>query len=110
MKEAANLNKWVYEQTANLLRQDKLVVLLGGDHSVPLGYMKAIAEKYGDFGILQIDAHCDLRKAYENFDHSHASIMYNALNEIPQIKRLIQLGVRDYSEEEWNYISEASTA
>lgn len=101
----ANLNKWVYEQTANLLRQDKLVVLLGGDHSVPLGYMKAIAEKYGDFGVLQIDAHCDLRKAYENFDHSHASIMYNALNDIPQIRRLVQVGTRDYSEEEWNFIN-----
>jgi agmatinase len=100
----ANLNKWVYEQTDNLLQQDKLVVLLGGDHSVPLGYLKAIAKKYGDFGILQIDAHCDLRKSYENFDHSHASIMYNALTDIPQISRLIQLGVRDYSEEEWNYI------
>jgi agmatinase len=101
---SANLNKWVYEQTISLLRDDKLVVLLGGDHSVPLGYMKAIAEKYGDFGILQIDAHCDLRKAYENFDHSHASIMYNALHEIPQITRLVQLGIRDFSEEEFNYI------
>jgi agmatinase len=100
----SNLNKWVYEQTANLLNQDKLVVLLGGDHSVPLGYMKAIAEKYGDFAVLQIDAHCDLRKAFENFDHSHASVMYNALTDIPQITRLVQIGVRDYSEEEWNFI------
>ena len=67
--------------------------------------MKARAEKYGDFGVLQIDAHCDLRKAYENFDHSHASIMYNALNDIPQIRRLVQVGTRDYSEEEWNFIN-----
>ncbi len=83
---------------------DKLVVLLGGDHSVSLGYLKAIAEKFGDFGVLQIDAHCDLRKSYENFDHSHASIMFNALHEIPQIIKLVQLGVRDFSEEEFNYI------
>ena len=66
--------------------------------------LKAIAEKYNDFGILQIDAHCDLRKAYENFDFSHASIMYNALRDIPQITRLVQVGVRDFSEEEFNYI------
>jgi agmatinase len=99
-----NLNKWVYEQTGGLLKENKLVVLLGGDHSVPLGYLKAIAEKYGEFGILQIDAHCDLRKGYENFDYSHASIMYNALKEIPEITRLVQLGIRDYSEEEFNYI------
>jgi agmatinase len=101
---SANLNKWVYEQTKSLLDNGKLVALLGGDHSTPLGYFKAIAEKHGDFGILQIDAHCDLRKSYENFVYSHASIMYNALQEIPQLKRLVQIGVRDYCQEEWDYI------
>jgi agmatinase len=98
------LNKWVYEQTRTLLDQGKLVGLLGGDHSTPLGYFKAIAEKHGDFGILQIDAHCDLRQCYEDFVYSHASVMYNALKEIPQLKRLVQAGVRDYSEQEWEYI------
>lgn len=105
---SANMNKWVYEQTSSLLKEDKLVVLLGGDHSVPMGYLKAIAEKYGEFGILQIDAHCDLRKSYENFDFSHASIMYNALHEIPQIIKLVQVGIRDYSEEEFEYISKSN--
>jgi agmatinase len=105
---SANLNKWVYDQTSTLLQDDKLVVLLGGDHSVPLGFMKAMAEKYGDFGILQIDAHCDLRKAYENFDFSHASIMYNALRDIPQISRLVQVGIRDFSEEEFKYIQNSN--
>ncbi len=98
------LNKWVYEQTQGLIERNKLVGLLGGDHSTPLGFFKAIAEKYGSFGILQIDAHCDLRKAYQGFVYSHASIMYNTLQEIPQVERLVQLGVRDYSEEEWAYI------
>jgi agmatinase len=98
------LNQWVYEQTANLLKQGKLVALLGGDHSTPLGYFRAIAEQHGDFGILQIDAHCDLRKAYEHFTYSHASVMYNALEEIPQLARLVQVGVRDYCDEEYSYI------
>jgi agmatinase len=98
------LNKWVYDQTKSLLDRDKLVCLLGGDHSIPLGFMKAIAEKHGNFGVLQIDAHCDLRKSYMGFVYSHASIMYNALNEIPEIERLVQVGVRDYSEAEWEYI------
>ena len=101
---SANLNKWVYEQTTDLMTSGKLVALLGGDHSVPLGYMKAIAEKHGDFGVLQIDAHCDLRKSYENFIYSHGSVMYNALNDIPQIKKLVQIGIRDFSQEEWDYI------
>src|SRR5215831_10995317 len=58
------LNKWVYDQTKNLLNRGKLVGLLGGDHSTPLGYFKAISERYDEFGILQIDAHCDLRIGY----------------------------------------------
>ncbi|HEX4876848.1 MAG TPA: agmatinase family protein [Chitinophagaceae bacterium] len=98
------LNNWVYEQTKALLNKGKLVGLLGGDHSTPLGYFKAIAEKHGDFGILQIDAHCDLREAYEGFNYSHASIMYNALKEISELTRLVQVGIRDYSQSEWEYI------
>jgi agmatinase len=100
------LNRWVYDQTKALLEKGKLVALLGGDHSTPLGYFKAIGEKHGDFGILQIDAHCDLREAYESFIYSHASIMYNALTEVPQLKRLVQVGIRDYSEGEFEYIKQ----
>src|SRR5664279_3665825 len=102
------LNSWVYEQTKELLEQGKLVGLLGGDHSTPLGFFKAIAEKHGDFGILQIDAHCDLREAYEGFTYSHASIMYNALAEIPQLTRLVQVGIRDYSPSEYDYINNSN--
>lgn len=102
------LNNWVYEQTKVLLDKGKLVGLLGGDHSTPLGFFKAIGEKHGDFGILQIDAHCDLREAYEGFNYSHASIMYNALKEIPQLERLVQVGVRDYSQNEWDYIKNSN--
>jgi agmatinase len=98
------LNSWVYDQTKALLDNDKLVGLLGGDHSTPLGFFKAIADKHGDFGILQIDAHFDLRQAYEGFNYSHASIMYNALNEIPQLKKLVQVGIRDYGSDEWEYM------
>lgn len=98
------LNNWVYEQTKTLLEQGKLVGLLGGDHSTPLGFFKAIGEKHDSFGILQIDAHCDLRKAYEGFKYSHASIMYNALTEVPQLSRLVQVGVRDFCDEEWEFI------
>ncbi len=98
------LNQWVYDETKALLEKGKIVGLLGGDHSTPLGYMKALAEKHGEYGILQIDAHCDLRKSYECFTYSHASIMYNALTEIPGITKLVQAGVRDLCEEEWEYI------
>lgn len=102
------LNEWVYQQTMGLLKQNKLVALLGGDHSTPLGYLKACAEHYGAFGILQIDAHCDLRKAYEGFKYSHASVMYNALEEISQIERLVQVGIRDFCDEELEYIRDSN--
>lgn len=100
------LNQWVYQQTKALLDQGKLVALLGGDHSTPLGFFKAIADKHEEFGILQIDAHLDLREAYEGFTYSHASIMYNALNEIPQLKKLVQVGIRDYSGGEVEYVEQ----
>ncbi len=98
------LNDWVYQRTTELFNKGKLVALLGGDHSTPLGFFKAVADKFGNFGILQIDAHCDLRKAYEGFTYSHASIMYNALEEIPAVQKMVQVGIRDYCEEEIDYI------
>ena len=103
------MNDWVYNQTMQLLDNGKLVGLLGGDHSTPLGYFKALATKFEEFGILQIDAHSDLRKAYEGFNYSHASIMYNALEEIPQINKLVQVGIRDYCDEELDYINNSNS-
>jgi len=105
---SAFMNKWVYENSKALLDKNKLVAVLGGDHSTALGLMKALAEKHGDFGILQIDAHCDLRVKYEEFNYSHASIMHNALTEIPSITKLVQVGVRDYCEQEWDYICDSN--
>jgi agmatinase len=101
---SVKMNEWVYEQTSGLLKEGKLVGIIGGDHSVPLGFIRAIAEKEGDFGIIQIDAHCDLRKSYEGFTHSHASIMYNVLQDVPSVSKLVQVGIRDYSQSEWDYI------
>lgn len=86
------------------LNHGKLVALLGGDHSTPLGYLQALAEKHKSFGILQIDAHADLRNAYEGFEFSHASIMFNALK-INAVSKLVQVGIRDYCEEEFDLIA-----
>ncbi len=102
------LNNWVYEQTKELLDAGKLVAMLGGDHSITLGYLKALAEKHAHFGVLQIDAHCDLRKGYEAFTYSHASVMYNVMEEVPEVTRLVQLGIRDFCEEEWNRAQESN--
>jgi agmatinase len=90
---------FVETETGKLLDQGKITALLGGDHSTPLGFLKALAKRHSSFGILQIDAHMDLRIAYEGFVYSHASIMYNAL-QLPQVNKLVQVGIRDYCQEE----------
>src|SRR6476469_2609712 len=97
--EGTKLVKWLKDKTGALLDAGKAVAVLGGDHSTPLGFMQALAERHEEFGILQIDAHCDLRPAYEGFQYSHASIMTNAL-QLPQVKKLVQVGIRDMSEQE----------
>lgn len=97
--ECENLNYFVYRESKKLLDAGKVVGLVGGDHSTPLGYLKALSEKYETFGVLHFDAHMDLRNSYEGFTYSHASIFYNALN-LPQIKKLVQVGIRDCCDEE----------
>ncbi len=106
-KASEQLNQFVYKETIAALNDNKLVGLVGGDHSTPLGYMQALAEKHGGFGILQIDAHADLRDAYEGFTYSHASIMFNALK-IENVKKLVQVGVRDICDDEINVIDNSN--
>lgn len=100
--------KTVKQDTQALLAEGKKVVLLGGDHSTPLGFLQALAEVHNSFGILQIDAHADLRNAYEGFTYSHASIMHNAL-QINEVTKLVQVGIRDYCQEEVDAINAKPT-
>lgn len=103
---SAMLYNWVHEMTARLLKEGKKVGLIGGDHSTPLGFIKALGGVYSEYGVLQVDAHADLREAYEGFTYSHASIMYNVLKEVPQVRKLVQVGIRDYCDEELMMIRE----
>lgn len=105
--ESTKLNQWVKSKALSYIAKNKVVALLGGDHSTPLGLMQALAEKHSSFAILQIDAHADLRDAYEGFEFSHASIMFNAVK-IPQISKLVQVGIRDYCEAEYDIIKNSN--
>jgi agmatinase len=100
------LNEWVYAEVRALLDEGKLPGIVGGDHSTPLGAIRAVAERHPGLGILHFDAHADLRHAYEGFRWSHASIMYNVLADVPGVSRLVQVGVRDYSDEEEAFLRE----
>lgn len=98
------LNDWVKRTSETYIERGKTVALLGGEHSVPFGYIQALASKYENFGILHIDAHADLREAYEGFTYSHASIMYNVLHNIPQVSKICQVGQRDFCQQECELI------
>lgn len=92
----ALMNDNIFGQASRLLAEGKSVGLVGGDHSTPYGLIRALGTQYPDFGVLHIDAHCDLREAYEGFEFSHASVMFNVLRDVPQVRQLVQVGVRDY--------------
>ena len=94
------LNARVHEAVAGILAGGRIPAVVGGDHSVPFGAIRAAAERFGELGLLHFDAHADLRRAYEGFTWSHASILFNVVNEIEAVARVVQVGVRDLSEEE----------
>lgn len=104
------VNDSVYASASQWLKSGKFVAVLGGDHSSPQGLIKALCETVkGSFGILHFDAHHDLRKAYEGFTYSHASIFYNVMTSYPKVSKLIQVGIRDYSREERNFMESLGT-
>ncbi|MBL0927379.1 MAG: agmatinase family protein [Phycisphaerales bacterium] len=102
----ARMNDTVKARVAAALNAGRVPGLLGGDHSTALGSIAAVAEhhaRHGGIGVLQIDAHMDLREAFEGFRYSHASVMWNALfrdGGIPALHKLVQVGIRDYGRAE----------
>ncbi len=101
-QESFILNNLVENQANKILNDGKIPALLGGDHSTSLGNIRSIVNRYPDVTILQLDAHADLRPAYEGFAYSHASIMYNVLKET-SINKIIQVGVRDFCQQEYEF-------
>ncbi len=104
----AQVNHWVHGHAMRLLDAGRIPAVLGGDHSVPFGAIQAAAEKHPGLGILHIDAHADLREAYMGFTWSHASIMYNVRQRIPQLSHIVQVGIRDFGAKEAERIQEWS--
>lgn len=94
-------------QVDRLLEQGRVPVVLGGDHSTSFGCVSACARRHAGLGILHLDAHADLRPAFEGFDWSHASIMHNVVSRIGGrggVAALVQVGVRDLGENEYEEI------
>ncbi|MBP8301786.1 MAG: agmatinase family protein [Planctomycetes bacterium] len=100
----ALVNDVVHAAVQEILRAGKIPGVVGGDHSVPYGAIRAVAEHHPELGILHFDAHADLRVAYEGFRWSHASIMDNVLRDVAGVQRLVQVGIRDFCEQEFHAI------
>lgn len=102
---SAQVNTWVFRQARSILERGRIAAVIGGDHSTPFGLIQAVCDTHGasNVGVLHVDAHADLRDAYQGYEHSHASIMFNVMERIrPQ--KLVQVGIRDFSQGEYEYI------
>ena len=87
----------VQSRMEQILSDGKFPVMIGGEHSVSIGAFRAIHKKYNDISILQLDAHSDMRNAYEGSSHNHACVMARAKDLTDQIT---QVGIRSSAIEE----------
>jgi agmatinase len=85
-----------------IIEFNKFPIIIGGEHSLTLGAVKACIDRYPDLSILQIDAHADCRDSYEGNPYSHASVSYHLYKALPQ-PLITQVGIRNISsgEVEW---------
>jgi len=103
-------NQLIYDSALSALKDKKVVGLVGGDHSCPFGLIKALSEEQPEkFSIVHIDAHFDFRKAYQGFEHSHASIMHNVRSQISEPPAIFQIGIRDFCESELEFANKHAT-
>lgn len=88
--------KSVYHRVKHFMDMQKFPILLGGEHSVSVGAIKAMSEQYEDLTVLQIDAHADLRDEYHDSIYNHACVMCRAQD----YARVVQVGIRNVCTEE----------
>lgn len=88
--------KSVYGRVSHFLDMGKRVAMVGGEHSVSVGAIRAMSERFPDLTVLQIDAHADLRDEYHGSPYNHACVMRRA----QECARVVQVGIRSVCEEE----------
>lgn len=92
----------VYQIAKDLLDKGKLLAMLGGEHSLTLGMVKAFKEKYPGLSVLQLDAHADLRDQYQGTRYSNACVVRRVLELCP----VVQVGIRSFSREEHQFMQQ----
>ncbi len=90
----------VRKKIGRIVAQNKIPVMLGGEHSITLGAVQAVAEKYPALTVLQLDAHADLRDTYQGTPFNHACVG----RQVVDFCKLVQVGIRSMSKEEGDYL------
>ena len=89
----------IYQAAKDLLDKKRILISLGGEHTISIGLVKAHKEKYNDLSVLQLDAHADLRDSYQNSKYSHACVM----RRINKLCDCVGVGIRSISQEESSF-------
>ena len=97
--------KSVHNRVSHFMDQGKRIILLGGEHSVSVGAIQAMAEQHDNLSVLQIDAHADLRDSYHDSIYNHACVMRRA----QECARVVQVGIRNVCSEEYPYVVPENT-
>ena len=92
----------VYEAARDLVQGGKFVVMLGGEHSLTVGMVRALRERFEQLSVLQLDAHADLRDEHQGTRYSHACVMRRLWECCP----IVQVGVRSLSQEEHQFLAQ----
>jgi agmatinase len=100
-KEIVKTLDRIEDAVAYAIECEALPLVLGGEHTVTLGALRAMKQKYGRFGVVQFDAHADLRNTYQGSPYSHACVMRRAMDDLKV--PVFQIGVRALCSEEAEY-------
>ena len=93
----------VRKKISRIVSADKIPVMLGGEHSITLGAVQAVHEKYPKLTVLQLDAHADLRNSYQGTPYNHACVAY----QVSEFCQLVQVGIRSMSKEEGDFLPQS---
>jgi agmatinase len=103
--DAERMLEKIHQTTHSLIGSGKKVVMIGGEHTISIGAVRAFREKYPDLCVLQLDAHADLRDTYQENKYSHACVM----RRISEICPFVGMGMRNISREEHEFIRQSKT-
>ncbi len=96
----------VEETASSILSNEQTFLMIGGEHTVTLGAVRACLKKFGKLRVIHLDAHADLRDSFENTKYNHATVMRRVFEEGAE---LFQLGIRSFSREEWEFVKTYKT-